>query len=279
MIGPILFAAVALHSPSACSLPTGWKQVEARKPRFVIFGETHGTRESPELVGSTACALSKRGEHILVALELAASTDPQLQALWNGPSDGFRERVMSQLPYFANRKDGVGSEAMLALIEKLHALASAGRKIDIVAFSGARDRAQAERWSNLPWQGAHEAEQAENISQAAKRTGYSRVLVLVGNAHAQKQPIVGSVSRYKPMAMHLGKAGSIVSLVETYATGTMWNCVERVCGSHGTSGSLVQPATAVGLWASPQHDWYAGYDGYYWFPVVHGSPPAGARER
>jgi len=61
-----------------------------------------------------------------------------------------------------------------------------------------------------------------------------------------------------PMAMHLASAGPIVSLIETYATGTMWSCIERVCGSHSTGGRPVNPPTAVGLWRTPQHDWYAG---------------------
>jgi hypothetical protein len=259
-------------------LPKGWDQIEARKPRFVIFGETHGTRESPALVASIACALSKRGKRLLVAIELGAETNPQLQTLWNRPSEGFREAVVSQLPYFAGRKDGVASEAMLSLIERLHALGRAGQKIDIVAFSGARDRKQAQRWSQLPWQAAHEAEQAENISDAANRKQYSRVLVLAGNAHAQKHPIGGSESTYEPMAMHLASAGTIVSLIEIYGSGTMWNCVAQVCGPRETSGSAMRPMTPVGLWTSLQHGWFAGYDGYYWFPIVHASPPASARE-
>ena len=279
MIGPALLAAVAMHSPNACSLPVGWAQIEARKPHFVIFGETHGTRESPALVASVACALSKRGKRLLVAVELGAETDPQLQMLWARPSEGFRRAVMSQLPYFAGRQDGVASEAMLNLIDELHALARAGQNIDIVAFSGARDREQAQRWSHLPWQAAHEAEQAENISEAANRRRYSLVLVLAGNAHAQKQVIRGPEEyEYEPMAMRLAQAGPIVSFIEIYATGTMWNCVAHVCAQRETSGSPVRPRTPIGLWTSPQRDWLAGYDGYYWFPVVHASPPASLKQ-
>ena len=278
MFGPALLAAVAMHWPNACSLPSGWTQIEARKPRFVIFGETHGTRESPALVASVACALSKRGMRLLVAVELGAETDPQLQMLWASPAAGFREAVISHLPYFAGRKDGVASEAMLTLIEELHALARAGQKIDIVAFNGARDPSQAQRWSHLPWQAAHEAEQAENISEAANRKEYSRVLVLAGNAHAHKQLIEGSEAKYEPMAMRLARVGPIVSLIETYATGTMWNCIAQICAKRSTSGSLRRPKTTVGLWTSPQRDWLAGYDGYYWFRVVHASPPADLKQ-
>jgi hypothetical protein len=31
----------------------------------------------------------------------------------------------------------------------------------------------------------------------------------------------------------------------------------------------------VGLWSTKKSGWDNGYDGYFWFPVVNGSPPAG----
>lgn len=289
MIGLILLAAAAFHGPSACTLPTGWRQIDAGRPRFVIFGETHGTRESPALVGEVACALSRRGKPVLVAVKLDASTNVRLQELWQSPVSGFRERVIRDLPGFAGRLDGVGSEAMLDLIDGLHALSKSGRKIDVVAFNGARDAAQAQRWSRLPHQAAHEAEQAENIATAAEEKPRDTVLVLVGNAHAQKGPIEFSGLRYEPMAMRLVASGPIVSLNEIYASGTTWNCLIRRssgdkgaagttsdCGNHNIGSHLSPPKTQVGFWTSPQQGWNAGYDGYYWFPVVHGAPPVAA---
>lgn len=286
MIGLILLAASALQAPSACTFPTGWRQIEGQRPRFVIFGETHGTQESPALVGRVACALSSGGKPVLVAVELDASSNAQLQELWKTPVRGFRQRVAQQLRGFAGRLDGVGSEAMLDLINRLHTLSQAGRKIDIVAFNGTRDDSQARRWSSLPHQAAHEAEQAENIAAAAEEKPRDAVLVLVGNAHAQKNPLEYPDIKYQPMAMHLAKTGRIVSLNEIYASGTTWNCLIKRssdakvgtgtaadCGEHEIGGDPTPPKTQVGLWATRQQGWNAGYDGYYWFPVVHGSRP------
>lgn len=290
VIGLILLAASAMHRPSACSLPTGWREIDARRPRFVIFGETHGTQESPAMVGQVACALSSRGQPVVVAVELDASSNPELQQLWKSPVPGFRERIVRELPGFAGRLDGIGSEAMLDLIDKLHALSKAGKRIDIVAFNGARDASQERRWSSVPHQAAHEAEQAENIAAAAAAKPHDVVLVLVGNAHAQKRPIESSDLRYEPMAMRLAGSGSIVSLNEIYSSGTTWNCLIRRpssdttgmtsdCGSHKIGSDLPPPKTQLGFWASPQQGWNAGYDGYYWFPVVHGAPPVTTAKR
>ncbi len=54
---------------------------------------------------------------------------------------------------WAERDDGVGSESMLAMLVALHHEARTGRRIDIVAFSGVKDEAQARQFAQLPGQG------------------------------------------------------------------------------------------------------------------------------
>lgn len=301
MIASALMLAANAASSGSCALPTGWSEVAAKRARFLVFGEEHGTRESPEFVGSLACALASKGHRVLVAVELSSSGNATLQQLWGSPVEGFAKRLESGLPDFANRQDGVGSDAMLGMLERLHALNRGGRKIDIVAFNS--DPTQEKRWAELPGQGPHEAGQAANIAAAAERKRYDDILILVGNSHAQKQPVEFRNAKYEPMAMHLAKAGSVLSFDEIFGSGTAWNCTvkpgakpasgEQVsqsdidCGPHGTgttSNNSVQPKTQIGLWSkaplelrpTDSADWRAGYDGYYWFPVVHASPPVGA---
>jgi hypothetical protein len=289
VIVPLSLAAALVSAPMPCSLPTGWSEIAAKRARFILFGETHGTRQSPELVGSVACALASKGHRVLVGVELNSSNDAKLQQLWNTPGKGFAAHVLNDLPGFAAREDGVGSEAMLALLDKLHRLTLAGKKVDVVAFNPSR--AQEKPWAKLPGQGAHEAGQAANIAAAAARRHYDEILILVGNAHAQKQPVDFSGVSYAPMAMHLASAGPVLTLEEKYASGTMWNCLFKAaakgkpgsgaagmkpdCGVHKTGGSPVPPKTQVGLWTKAQNGWDSGYDGYFWFAVVDGSPPAG----
>lgn len=284
MIVALLAAAAAsAASPAQCSLPSGWSEIEAKKARFLIFGETHGTRQAPELVGSVACALASRGRRVLVGIELESLANAKLQQLWNTTAQGFSNRVLKDLPGFAGRPDGVGSEAMLALLDKLHALSLAGKKIDILAFNP--DRTQEKPWAELPAQAAHEAGQAANIAAAASKDNYDDVLILVGNAHAQKKPIGSSGVSYEPMAMRLARAARVLTLEEKYASGTTWNCVfkrsegaarmESDCGLREIGGDPTPRRTQVGFWTKPKTGWDSGYDGYFWFPVVNGSPPAG----
>jgi hypothetical protein len=189
---------------------------------------------------------------------------------------------MTDVPGFAQRVDGVASRAMLALLDRLHSLAKAGKAVDVVAFDRARDQAQARRWQALPGQGPREAAQAENIATAAAAKPYDRVLVLTGNGHARKLVEDRSDIPYEPMAMRLARSGTLVSLRQRFGTGTEWSCLllssqaPPACGEHGTIRAVPPQPMRVALWSANDPDADMAYDGYYWFPVVHASRPAGA---
>ncbi|HEX8241672.1 MAG TPA: hypothetical protein VF574_18190 [Allosphingosinicella sp.] len=273
----------------ACAVPEGWSAVAARKSRYVIFGEVHGTRESPAFIATTACGLAAKGKRILVAVELNATDDPALQAAWSLPGAQFAPALRAI--GWAGRRDGVASQAMFELIVRLHRLKGQGRRIDVVAFSGARDDEQRERFKDLPGQGPHEAAQAENIRRAAEAKRYDHVLVLVGNLHARKQPLTRGEVSFEPMAMRLAPAASVTSLDMAGGAGTMWNCLLKPgvqlqpgqplppdamdCGSHPTRGrSDLHRPPFVGLGALPGSQNDSAYDGFYWLGPVSGSPPA-----
>jgi hypothetical protein len=279
----------ARQSASTCAVPPGWAAVAARKTRFVIFGETHGTRESPAFVAATACGLAAKGERVLVAVEHNSNHNDLLQAAWALPSAQFATAL--RRTGWEGRKDGVGSQAMFELMVRLHQLKERGRRIDVVAFNGARDDEQRERFKHLPGQGPHEAAQAENVRRAAQARPYDHVLVLVGNLHARKQPVTRGGVSFEPMAMRLAPAAAITSLNMAGAAGTTWNCRLKPgvklqpgqplpqgsldCGSHPSRGrpDLGRPPF-VGLGALPGSENDAAYDGFYWVGPVSGSPPA-----
>jgi hypothetical protein len=208
---------------AACTLPDGWAAVAARKTRYVIFGEVHGTRESPAFVEATACGLAAKGERVLVGVEHESADDPALQAAWSLPHAQFPAALRRR--GWAGRQDGVASEAMFALLVRLHRLKDQGRRIDVVAFNSVRDDDQRDRFRDLPGQGPHEAAQAENVRRAAEGKSYDHVLVLVGNLHARKQPVTRGGVSFEPMAMRLAPATAITSLNMVGAAGTMWNCL------------------------------------------------------
>jgi hypothetical protein len=284
--------AIAQPSVGKCSLPPGWQAVERRHPHYVVFGEVHGSKESPELVGAVACALAHQGERLLVGIEVASASNPQLQRLWSTSSERFSYRLLTELPYFAERDDGVASVSMVKMLDQLHALSQSGMTVDIVAFNGARDVAQVRRWRDLPGQGPHEAAQAENIAEAAAKRAYDRVLVLAGNFHAQIRPAHWPEATFDPMAVRLARTGSLLSLKQVYpgAAGTFWNCIPKPgvviaadgtvkdsqsdCGLHGHLPEHEPRASVRIILTRPPGSEAPQYDGEYRFAVVHGSPPA-----
>lgn len=227
LLAPLLACFVLIASEPAfarCVVPPGWSKVVSNSAQYVVFGELHGTVETPRLIGDIACAFTAKRQSILVAVELSSTQNAGLQRAWAGSHQGFAARVIREMPEWATRNDGVTSTAMLALLTRLHALHAAGRTIDIVAFNGTRDDEQAARLSALPGAEPHEAAQAENIRTAAGNRRYDRVLVLVGNAHARKRLITGRGVPYRPMAMQLAAPASITSVFIGTGGGMSWGC-------------------------------------------------------
>ncbi|WP_156318124.1 hypothetical protein [Porphyrobacter sp. AAP60] len=274
---------------AACTAPAGWDEVVARDPDFVVFGELHGTREAPALVQSLICAEAKREQRMLLAVEHSSWQNAAWQEAWALPHDAFR----AALPDLGwrGRDDGVASKAMLALVTGAHALKDQGAAIDIVAFNGARDDAQRARFNDLPAQGPHEAAQAENIAEAAALKDYDRVIVLVGNLHAEIAPLSIGGPDFDPMAVRLRSYGSVLSLGMRHAGGENWSCqlapgtklapgqevtddmITCAASRAGAEGSSDRaPHITVGNLAEPQLA--RRFDGTFWLGPISASPPA-----
>lgn len=274
---------------SQCTLPPGWASVEKHKPDFVIFGEIHGTQQSPAFVGRVACSLAKSGRKVLIGVEFDAGVDPRFQAAWALPHSKFVDAFGRA--GWAGRQDGVASEAMFDLLVRLHALKAAGARIGIVAFNGARNNDQRNRLAELPGQGPHEAAQAENISRAFQASKYDVALILVGGIHAQKRLVELEDIQFEPMAMRLAASGTIVSLKMKSAGGNAWNCTLKGSYSPEPGKPILNSALdCANHPVRPDADLPSGafvslapllngknddrYDGFFWIGKVSGSAPA-----
>lgn len=271
-----------------CTTPVGWDGIVARNPRIVVFGELHGTEQAPAFVGALACALASRGDSVLLAVELDASGDQALQTAWAEPREQFLTVLASTA--WRDRRDGVGSMAMVAMLRRAHALKSAGLPISVVAFNGMRDQEQKRRLGILPGQGPHEAAQAENIAHAASAGDYDRVLVLVGNLHARTESVTFADTQFEPMAKHLARSGTTLTFDMRYATGAAWNCLLRNdatiipgmpvpneaidCGNHPQIGNAdFGTGWSISLNTAAGQSQANGYDGIFWVGPISGSPP------
>lgn len=273
---------------SFCQTPDGWDAIAKRDPQFVVFGETHGTREAPAFFGSLACSLALDGEALLIAIEFSPYYEDALQDAWNADEADFEELLLKA--GWRGRPDGVASEAMFEMVRNLHRLKRAGHAIDITAFNGAGSEDQRARFAHLPGQGPHEAAQAENIAAAARKKAFDRVLVLVGNLHAEKQPVDIGSGAFDPMARRLADHGRVLSLDMRHGPGTSWSCQLRPdfdrtidgrptdedieCASHpaGASGSFDRDPF-IGLRDQAGSPAAPRFDGFFWLGPITASPP------
>jgi hypothetical protein len=271
-----------------CSIPDGWNAIAKREPKFVVFGELHGTRQGPEFIDGLVCALAKSGKSVLLGIEHDARDNAALQQAWVLPDEQF-PTALAKI-HWSGRTDGVASEAMFAMLVRLHALRQRGFPIHVVAFNSFRDQAQTKRFANLPGQGPHEAAQADNIQAAAKAGRYDVVIALVGNFHANIAPVTWSNATFDPMARRLALHGKVISLDMRYGDGTSWNCQLKAgvkpvlgvptnladieCAVHPVIGYPdAVPARSIRLDASTKSG-SRKYDGYYRVGPIEGSPPA-----
>jgi len=269
-----------------CQLPAGWSELAEIDPRFIIFGELHGTNEAPEFVKSVACALARENHRVLVAFEQPTQDNEALQAAWESDDD-FEERLATI--GYSGRADGTASMAMFRTTTELHRLKRDGLPISVFVFNGFKDEQQYNRLAHLPFQGPSEAAKAENIREASTLEPYDYVLILVGNFHAIKTSFSRNGIEFDPMARLLSRYGETVSLNMRYADGTSWNCslkpgVDRtaggistddvVCGANPTKGeAMSRPAPAMALEQADDAGEALPYDGFFWVGSISASPP------
>lgn len=267
------------ENQALCNEPSGW--VSVGNPKYVIFGEVHGTEQSPRMAGQYVCVVAMTSGPVLFAIELPARLNGELQQAWESkePLDAeFLSRVSDGPPL---AQDGAFTDATLSVLAWLRSIRDLGADIDVVAISGPRDTSQAEEFAELSFLGQREAMYAANVRLAAAARRYAQVVVLVGNAHAQKQPL-GS-SEYKSMASLLAEESTVISLAMRHSGGTAWNCVAQegvtspsgqpsiVCGPRQLQVNSENVAFTLGIELMPLDG--LGFDGYFNLGVVSSAAP------
>lgn len=282
---------------NVCAPLQGWEVIrEKSQDGFLIFGELHGTEQSPEAFTEYVCAISEpngqeSGDSVLIAIEFDSIDDMKFRKAWEASEDDFITEITNNISDWQWRKDGVASKAMLASLKRLHTLKSRGHNIDITAFTGAKNDEQTEKFKHLNGQGPSEAAQAENIRNAAQKDHYDHVVILVGSLHAQKTNENWGTGDFSPMAMKLAETQKVISLTQLYLDGSSWYCgsaskeskdgkkiiipEDIICKTY-KSRANVKNMTApphMSLWSEADPNYTPDYDGYYFVGNITASEP------
>lgn len=238
MIATLL--AAAFVSSSTCTPVPGVEALWNDDTRYVVVGEMHGTTEAPAAFADLVCAARAQGP-VTVALEFSESIQPTLDAFIAADSDEAARATLAAYPHgpFVHH-DGRGSVAMLDLLLRLRAMQRGTPSLKVIAF--APDSPRVAGFS----QSYYELDMGHRLASAARRTPDSRMLVLVGNIHAQKKTIESR--QLTPAIVHL-PSNEVVTLYVVQQGGTTWSCGRDTCGANPlpeaydaeTRGVVVQP--------------------------------------
>ena len=292
---PALCAAVVLGCASSpqraveCAPPAG---VEAlwRDPdiRYVVLGEYHGTDAMPAAAAEIACDAAKSGARTLVALEMPQRHQDVLAAFVEGTISADDMLAASE---WGRRRDGTGSIAMLALLQRLRDLRSAGLDVSVAAVQGASssdaDLAALVARFDPPTEvdarrSSYDLQMAANLLDHAARVRAARVILLVGEAHgivhpspsSSFNPQTGAVTHF--IRMHTAAAlprDQTISLRFTHAGGSaraMLQNGESVVPLASTELELRAPAVI----RAPYPADAPAYDGRIFVGPISRSPPA-----
>jgi hypothetical protein len=203
--------------------------------RYIIVGERHGTAETPQLFADLACVASAKGP-LIVGLEMEANQQAPLDAFLASDGSAAARQAWRRAKHWQLR-DGRGSIAMWAMIDRLRQLKAAGRDLMAIAFMHqaatveGRERAMADAWR-----------------AALEARPDARLLILIGSVHAESEPVGQSV----PAASFIPQRSR---LTLGYVPCEAVRCGPHLCrGAGGRQPRILAQAPAEWRW--PRYDAY-----------------------
>ena len=241
----------ARRGPIQCDAPSGIPDA-----RILLFGEMHGSAESPKLVGKVVCALAQHGP-IALGLELPSTEQASIDAYLDSNGVGVARRKLLSAPFWLHG-DGRSSVAMFNLINTARRLKQAGLTVSVFTLdpdrTGTADDNKALAHALRMYHGRHPA---------------SRIVALMGNLHAGQSVVSPFGEMITPAGYYLRDLHP-VSVYVTYHSGTIWACMDT-CGVHKV-GSQWAPDSEPGFQPDAPME---GFSLSYMLPSITASPPAG----
>jgi hypothetical protein len=263
------FIAILTLPARAVNIPAGMDCSEIpgtteylRGHRIVMFGEGHGTKESPATFLRIVCAALKQGASVAVGLEMPVDLNEPLATYLQSTGDHAARSAFLRTDFWKQGQDGRASVAMADMIDGFRRLRQAGYPLAVFAMQGA----------GPDWHVRNDEKMAARIREAFNAGPTSLILTLTGNVHSMKtrpewlpaevpSPIPTYLKDLDPVTFDLSSTG-----------GSAWNC-RNECGPHSEavrSGPAEFVVTASGMGGA--------YTGQINIGKTTASPPAASAE-
>lgn len=198
----------------------------AGERRLVLLGESHGTREIPDLVETLATGYAQDGP-VLVGLEVAYGEQASLDAYMASDGGAQARAALRERAYWTrhdDQHDGRRSEDMLDLIESMRRLRAGGRDVALLAFDMNPDTPRRDG-------DARNRFMAQVVRSGVRALPRGRVLILAGHVHAMLvRPSYAPPQMPTPTGVFLRDLDP-ASIRIGAKTGQSWACITpRPCG-------------------------------------------------
>jgi hypothetical protein len=246
--------AAAVPSIACAAEPSGLAPL-LHAGALIVFGEVHGTAETPAFVANAACHAAQTGREVAVGLEVPRDLQPQLDRFLD--SNGGPDDVAALLAgEHWNAEDGTASKALFDIVEHVRSLRHTGHRVRAFFFDMAKSDG-----------GDRDQNMAASIAAQVERNASGITLILTGNMHARTD-----TERW--MSWHIAQHHrELVTLNVSYPRGSAYMCIMGgECGIHsGLKGKDRGPSPFIEVFPAPDA---AGYHGvFYLGAAVTASPP------
>ncbi len=251
-------------------------------PKTIVFGEIHGTNQSPKFVGDVLCHALKKGLRVTLALEYPDTEKADISNFLEDKT-GQADADFLQSKIWTNEfTDGRSSQAMWDLFKQIKLYKQQGFEVDILPIIHYLTfEEKTFGMTNADYSQIYEEQMAANILTASG----DKIFVLVGNYHAKRGWAKSGEEKYQHMAEHLPKDESLLLNAHSYK-GTSWNCRGRTKEDCKAWKSGHRPHDVEPITPNKDRDWSIqlfdteldGYDGVYVIGSVTASPPAISQE-
>jgi len=225
-----------------------------RQAQVLVFGDMHGTVQSPAVFGQAACLFAQQlgTQRGVIGLELPESFNAYFSSIGTASVGTVWSRARRD-PFWNEFNDGRHSAAMLDLVHHL---------IELSAQSRGSLRLLALERQPIDVDGA------SLLVKTMRSWNAARALVLIGNAHARMLRMQGQAT--EPFARNVATAGlRVLSLNAQAGGGEVWWCAPD-CGVHPF---FAQPEDGgVKIVLPPDGDTQP-WHGYYYVPRMSLSHP------
>ena len=249
-----------------------------QSPQIIVFGELHGTVESPQFIGDVICELLHHKIPVTLALEYSDEHMVDVNRFIASDSISDQSDLLKTSYWYGGNQDGKRSKAMFSLIKRLKNFRQQDERFSVIGFDvGSRFLQDLKGQPRGEIESQRERVMAEDLKNYSNENPGRKIIVLTGNLHSKRN---SGDRQFNNMVDYLPRS-NYLSLEMSAQAGTMWTWMggETHVKSNVVPSSIENeiPSNKRAIVLNNAID-ETDHDGIYYTVTKTASPPAGRGE-